>query len=109
MTKKQKNVLETKKYNIVPYIKKEDRKDYDDVIIEIVNRLLGKGPKDSGVAVVGDVNYVISSIIWKLFDTKMSYTNGNNLVGVLECVKQEFYRRKLIPYENEKIVEHGDI
>lgn len=93
----------------MPYIKKEDRKDYDDVIGELVDRLLGKGPKESGMAVPGDVNYVVSSIIWKLFDAKTSYTNGNNLIGALECVKQEFYRRKLTPYENEKIIENGDI
>ena len=93
----------------MPYIKKEDRKDYDDLIEEVVGRLLDKGPKDSGTAVVGDVNYVISSIIWKLFDAKTSYTVGNNLVGVLECVKQEFYRRKIGPYEDLKISENGDL
>ena len=93
----------------MPYIKKEDRKDYDDLITEIIGRLLFKGPKDTSTAVVGDVNYVISSIIWRLFEEKVSYTNGNNLVGVLECVKQEFYRRKLLEYEDEKIKENGDL
>jgi hypothetical protein len=28
---------------------------------------------------------------------------------VLECIKQEFYRRKLAPYEEAKIKENGDL
>jgi len=31
------------------------------------------------------------------------------MIGVLECVKQEFYRRKVAPYEDIKIIENGDI
>ena len=64
--------------------------------------------KDGGNK-VGELNFVISSIIWKIFDDNPSYTLGNNLVGVLECVKQEFIRRKLNPYEDEKIIENGDL
>lgn len=93
----------------MPYIKQEDRKNYDDLIRKMVDTLLDNNTKDSNVAIVGDVNYVISSIIWSLFETKKTYTNGNNLVGVLECVKQEFYRRKLAPYEDKKIEENGDL
>jgi hypothetical protein len=31
------------------------------------------------------------------------------LVGVLECAKQELYRRILIPYEDAKIELNGDV
>jgi hypothetical protein len=31
------------------------------------------------------------------------------LTGVLENIKQEFYRRVAVPYEEEKIVKNGDI
>jgi hypothetical protein len=92
----------------MPYIKNEERKKYEKLIQDLVDTLLNAGV-DQNLATVGDVNYVISSVIWKLFDKKTSYTNGNNLIGVLECVKQEFYRRKLAPYEEEKIKENGDI
>ena len=30
-------------------------------------------------------------------------------MGVLDCVKQEFYRRKLAPYEDVAIQKNGDI
>jgi hypothetical protein len=38
-----------------------------------------------------------------------SYTRGNELIGVMECVKQEFYRRRLGIYEDLKLKENGDI
>jgi hypothetical protein len=97
----------TSGYQIMPYIKKEDRKKIDKEIKNLVEKLTNHGcdldPK------VGNVNYVLSSIIWMLFDNKPSYTNGNNLIGVLECVKQEFYRRKLAKLEDQKITENGDL
>jgi len=57
----------------------------------------------------GEVNYVFSSVIWRLFDAQPSYAKANELLGVLEAVKQEFYRRKVAPYEDAKIKENGDL
>jgi broad-specificity NMP kinase len=99
---------------IMPYIKKEDRTKYDALIKEITDLLINgdyfeqSHPSRNEVK-VGEVNYIISSIIWEIFKKERSYTMGNNLVGVLECVKQEFYRRQLSNYEDEKIKENGDI
>jgi hypothetical protein len=93
----------------MPYIKKQNRKPFDELVVQLVDKLLDSKEKGGNEANVGDVNYVISSIIWTLFNTKKSYTTGNNLMGVLECVKQEFYRRQLAPYEDEKIKENGDL
>ena len=89
----------------MPYIKKEDRIKFDENICDLVNKITNDGVDFK----VGEVNYIISSIVWKLFQGNMSYTNGNNLMGVLECVKQEFYRRKLSQYEDKKITENGDL
>lgn len=92
----------------MPYIKQSDRETYDKEINELVEKLTSYG--ENQAPVVGDVNYIISSIIWNVFKkVGPSYTLGNNLVGVLECVKQEFYRRQLAPYEDKKIEENGDI
>ena len=94
----------------MPYIKKEERPRYDKSIEEIVNLLVEKLPGDNGKGYSeGDLNYVVSSIVWKLFDKSKSYSNGNKLMGALECIKQEFYRRKLAPYEDEKIKTNGDL
>lgn len=94
----------------MPYIRKEERERYNKVIEETVTLLLDKFPGDNSKHFqVGDLNYIVSSVVWKLFDVLPSYTRGNELVGVLECVKQEFIRRKLNGYEDLKIKENGDL
>lgn len=87
----------------MPYIDKQIRPSYDPLILELLDSLEhgGYGP--------GDLNYVISRIIWRIFDLNPRYATGNNLLGILECVKQEFYRRKLAPYEDAAIQKNGDI
>jgi len=94
----------------MPYIRKEDRKLYDEFINEIVDALVNKFPGDNGRYFdVGDLNYVISSIVWKLWDKLPCYKRGNELVGALSCAKSEFQRRKLDIYEKSKIIENGDL
>lgn len=85
----------------MPYIEQLERSQYN-TEIEILATKLKDQP-------VGHINYVISRLIWMLFAQKVSYTWGNNLMGVLRCVAHEFYRRKLVPYEDKKIVENGDV
>jgi len=94
----------------MPYIQKSERVPYDPLIREITETLLNKFPGDNEKNYSeGDLNYIVSSIVWKLFDKKRSYSNGNKLVGVLECVKQEFIRRQLNIYEDKKKEENGDL
>ena len=85
----------------MPYIDKEDRDQYHDTIMKAVELLKDKP--------IGHFNYVVSSILWKLFSNKRGYTYGNSLMGVLSCIAQEFYRRMLVPYEDDKIKENGDV
>ena len=85
----------------MPYIEKPERLQYNDEIDALVQKLTDKP--------IGHVNYVISRLIWKLFFKKESYTLGNNLIGALECIKAEFYRRHLAKYEDKKIDENGDV
>ena len=92
----------------MPYIKQASRDIYDKEIVELVEKLTDYGTNTPPN--VGHLNYVISKLVWSIFEKNgPSYTLGNNMVGVLECVKQEFYRRQLASYEDLKIVENGDI
>jgi hypothetical protein len=94
----------------MPYIYKEERSLYNDSIEQLVNSLVDKFPGENGKDFSeGDLNYIISSIVWKLFDKSPSYRLANKLTGVIQCVQSEFYRRKVIPYEDHKIIENGDI
>lgn len=87
----------------MPYIKKEARPQYD-ALIESLTNLLKRNETPAG-----DVNYVFSKIARRLFEANLRYDEANKLIGVLECVKLELYRRAIAPYEDEKIRENGDI
>lgn len=94
----------------MPYIPKKERIPYDPLIEKAVELLLNKLPANNSKKFEpGELNYIISSIVWQLFDTMPSYTRANELIGVLECVKQEFIRMKLNNYEDKKIKENGII
>jgi hypothetical protein len=56
----------------------------------------------------GQVNYCFTRILHS-GAYPQSYFDFNRAMGVLESVKQEFYRRKVAPYEDTKIAENGDI
>jgi hypothetical protein len=40
---------------------------------------------------------------------RMNYKNINAAIGVLECCKQELYRKTAAPYEDKKISINGDL
>lgn len=56
----------------------------------------------------GNLNYTITRICSSLLN-KPSYSKVAVVTGVLENVKQEFYRRVASPYEDKKIEENGDV
>ena len=87
----------------MPYIKQEDRNLYD-YQIEMINTQLHSEDWPPGA-----VNYVITSIIADWFREQRSYKTICNIMGTLKCVASEFYRRKAVPYEEEKIKENGDV
>ena len=54
-----------------------------------------------------ELNYIITKLLLRI--EPMSYQDYNSLIGVLEMVKQEFYRRMVVPYEIRKMEENGDV
>ena len=57
----------------------------------------------------GELNYAFTEIIKTYLATfGESYQVYNDIVGALECCKLELYRRKIVPYEDVKIVTNGD-
>ncbi|KKN25215.1 hypothetical protein LCGC14_0886960 [marine sediment metagenome] len=58
----------------------------------------------------GELNYAITEMMINYLNRKgVSYTNMNEVIGVLECAKLELYRRMTAPYEDVKIDENGDV
>ena len=87
----------------MPYIKPKDRPKYDKVLTEIIEMLKAQPVE----RVDGELNYCVTRIMKGVYPPK--YFNYNRAVGVLECIKLEFYRRMVGPYEDIKIKESGDV
>lgn len=62
------------------------------------------------IRTAGDLNFVITTIVADYFScTERRYKDINDIIGALECAKQEFYRRIVSPYEDKKMKENGDV
>lgn len=87
----------------MPYIKKDAREKWQAVIKNVAEKLK-ELPVDK---LDGELNYLITSILTRAYSP--GYFNYNRAIGLLECIKQEFYRRFVAPYEDEKKEENGDV
>jgi len=87
----------------MPYIKKEERQELDKLLQPLIDLLKTKGTEE----VDGQINCTFTKVLASLY--KPRYFNYNRAMGVLECIKQEFYRRVVAPYEDKKKEENGDV
>lgn len=91
----------------MPYVDKNtrDRLDASDssLIDSLGQQITKEIPKRAG-----EMNFVISTLIDRVY-YPMRYNDINEAIGVLECAKQELYRRIAGPYEDTKIDAHGDV
>ncbi len=88
----------------MPYIARKDRQQYQDIL----NSLAQMVPQDRMLR-PGHMNYIISLLIEKVYGKDLRYADHNEVVGFLQCIALEFYRRKTAPYEDKKIEEEGDL
>ena len=89
----------------MPYIKQKDRPKFQSVIEESLKHLR----KEDKSIPKGEINYLVSTILYRLFDDNPSYSRGSDCHGVCFDIAAEFYRRKLSKLEDNKISENGDI
>lgn len=84
----------------MPYIKQKDRNKVDNLTVaELTNTQL----------TVGELNYIITKLLKAKTDKSLNYSTINELTGVLECAKLEYYRRVAVGYEVKKMEENGDV
>ena len=59
----------------------------------------------------GELNYVLAVIVDEYLVTRHSinYAAYNDVIGVLECLKQEIYLRCVALYEDSKRKQNGDV
>ena len=105
----------------MPYIDEKNRSNLDECINnmveclksnahKLVNQHLTDNPlsNEEFLSILGDINYAFSRILGSLM-VPVSYGKIAMITGVLENIKQEYYRRVASVYENQKIVSNGDI
>jgi len=91
----------------VPYIDKKRRAEYEKLVVafRVANTTTSMSE--------GDLNYVLTTLVltWlrAVPEGAINYARLNTLLGVLESVKLEMYRRVIVPYENRKAMLNGDV
>jgi len=85
----------------MPYIKTEEKVKFARSLSEINHEMKH----------VGELNYCITKLAHSFLYMKgfPKYSDYNEIIGVLESAKLEFYRRQVSVYEDEKIKENGDV
>lgn len=84
----------------MPYIKQENREKIDEHIKQLVKEI-----NDNGT-----LCYCIYKMLINLTNKfGKSFKTMSSLLSEVECSKLEFYRREIVPYEDEKIKENGDV
>lgn len=91
----------------MPYIAPEDRPALDAAIDELAAAISRKAADRDG-AFDGYLNYAITRLALGVIPSRR-YQSMARVTGVLENVKQEFYRRYVTPYEDEQIEKSGDV
>jgi len=82
----------------MPYVKQSERERLDKVVEEMVKQ---------GVKPNGDINY----ILFKFFkdNSPRSYNDIKGYIAELTECGEEIRRRFLVPYEDKKIEDNGDV
>ena len=93
----------------MPYIKQEQRVQVDTQIKELANSILNTIGDDKTQR-AGVLNYTITKLLSEVYTLdKVRYNDLNEIIGMFECCKQEFYRMCITPYENLKLLENGSV
>jgi len=85
----------------MPYINRVQRSEAWDAVF--ANQAVGDP---------GTLNFLITDLCNMYLETGKfapRYSDYNAVIGVLECAKQEFYRRVVAPYEQKKCEDNGDV
>jgi len=96
----------------MPYIKKELRERMEKQLSDLVTtlnlmRMQLDGPSTPIQEFTGVLNYTITKICVGM--KPRNYHEYHALLGLFVAVPLELYRRRIAPYEDQKIKENGDV
>ena len=87
----------------MPYIKQHERPELDKLLKPFIEHIKSLPIEDQD----GALNYSVTKIIKHVYPLK--YFHINRALGVLTAILQEYYRKLVTPYEEEKISTNGDV
>jgi hypothetical protein len=87
----------------MPYIKPEARPELDVAMDDLIDRIKALPLEEQD----GAFNYAVTRMLKSIYPHR--YFHYNRAIGVLECIKQEFYRVDVGPYEDTKIAQSGAV
>ena len=87
----------------MPYIKPEARPELDEAMDALIDLVKALPVEEQD----GALNYTVTRMLKSIYPHR--YFHFNRAIGVLECVKQEFYRVDVGPYEDVKSAESGEV
>jgi hypothetical protein len=95
----------------MPYIHRTKREVLDPVIDDLHRSLVELQMDDELNNMEGNINYTITRLLMMVYGDKDStnYSQINDAIGVLECVKNEYYHKVASPYEDQKEFDNGSI
>lgn len=95
----------------MPYIVDEKRQRLDPSIERLHKALVDLQLDDEENNMEGNINYALTRLLMMVYGDKEGtwYAQINDAMGVLECVKQEFYRKVAAPYEDQKEFDNGEV
>ncbi len=84
----------------MPYIKEKDKREMYNAIQDLQNFVISKG----------DLNYAICELVGRLIiNDEISYTKISEWIDAVHDAEAELRRRLLVPYEELKKAENGDV
>lgn len=89
----------------MPYILPDDRQKYFEPLEDLLDEFAKLGDDDLG----GHLNYCISYLMTRLWEDKNRYVRANTIRGAVENALDEWYRFNIVPYEERKRKENGDV
>lgn len=89
----------------MPYIKSEERVPYTKPLDDLLSKLALQHEHNLG----GHLNYCISYLMTRLWEENTHYVRANTIRGAMNNALDEWYRFHVVPYEEKKRHENGDV
>ncbi len=92
----------------MPYIKQELRNELDSIIDQFAKKVKEIHAENPANTRDGLLNYSLTRLFNQVY-ANARYHDLNELIGMLECCKLEYYRKYAAPYEDLKEKENGAV